>query len=49
MDKKLIGYAWTRQAIDTIGHVCLALDELVAERMRDYREILDARVEAKSV
>jgi hypothetical protein len=49
MDKKLIGYAWTRQAIDTIGHVCLALDELVAEKMRDYREILDARVEAKSV
>lgn len=28
-----IGYAWSRQAVDTIQHVCLALDELVAARM----------------
>ncbi len=29
-----IGYAWSKGAVDTISHVCLALDELVAERMR---------------
>jgi hypothetical protein len=28
-----IGYAWSKQAVDTIMHVCLALDELVAARM----------------
>lgn len=28
-----IGYAWSLQAVDTIKHVCLALDELVAARM----------------
>ena len=28
-----IGYAWAKQAVDTIMHVCLALDELVAARM----------------
>jgi hypothetical protein len=28
-----ITYAWTQQAVDTIKHICLALDELVAERV----------------
>ncbi len=28
-----IGYAWSLQAVDTIKHVCLALDELVAARI----------------
>jgi len=28
-----IGYAWSKQAVDTIMHVCLALDELVAAQM----------------
>jgi hypothetical protein len=32
-----IGYAWTRQAVDTIRVVCLCLDELVAERMSELR------------
>jgi hypothetical protein len=32
-----IGYAWTRQAVDTIRVVCLCLDELVAERMKELR------------
>lgn len=27
-----ISYAWAQQAVDTIRHICLALDELVAER-----------------
>ena len=45
MDKEPIGFAWTRQAVDTIGHVCLAFDELVANRMRQFQETLDARKE----
>lgn len=32
-----IGFAWTRQAVDTIRVVCLGLDELVEERMSDLR------------
>ncbi len=28
-----ITFAWTQQAVDTIKHICLALDELVAERV----------------
>jgi hypothetical protein len=32
-----IGFAWTQQAVDTIRHVCLALDELVNKRMQDLR------------
>ncbi len=32
-DVQEIGYAWSKQAVDTIMHVCLALDELVATRM----------------
>ncbi len=32
-----IGYAWTRQAVDTIRVVCLCLDELVLERMTELR------------
>jgi len=49
MEKQPIGYAWTRQAVDTIGHVCLALDELVAERMKQYQETLSARREIAHV
>lgn len=30
-----IGYAWTQHAVDTVQHVCLALDELVAARMAE--------------
>ncbi len=32
-DVQEIGYAWSKQAVDTIMHVCLALDELVANCM----------------
>jgi hypothetical protein len=28
-----MGFAWARQAVDSINHVCLALDELVGQRM----------------
>lgn len=33
-----IGFAWTRQAVDTIRVVCLCLDELVAARLNELRE-----------
>jgi hypothetical protein len=33
-----IGYAWSRQTVDTIRVVCLALDELVAARLKELRE-----------
>lgn len=32
-----ISYVWAKQAVDTVGHVCLALDELVAQRMSELR------------
>lgn len=37
-EKQPIAYAWTRQAVDTIGHTCLAFDELVAARMLELTE-----------
>jgi hypothetical protein len=33
-----IGYAWSRQAVDTVRVVCLCLDELVAARMQALRQ-----------
>lgn len=36
-----ITFAWTRQAVDTVEHVCIALDELVAAKMEEYREIVE--------
>ena len=30
-----IGYAWSKHAVDTIMHVCLALDELVGAKMTE--------------
>ena len=33
-----IGYAWTRQAVDSIRVVCLCLDELVTARLKELRE-----------
>lgn len=45
MEKEPIGFAWTRQAVDTISHVCLAFDELVAQQMRLFQETLQARRE----
>jgi hypothetical protein len=32
-----ISYAWAKQSVDTISHVCLALDELVAARMTELK------------
>ena len=32
-----IGYAWSKHAVDTVTHVCLALDELIAARMLELK------------
>ena len=37
-----ITYAWAKQSVDTIQHVCLALDELVAERIKEYVALIEA-------
>ena len=36
-----ISYAQARQAVDTIKHVCLALDELVDEKIKDLKTQID--------
>jgi hypothetical protein len=41
-----IGYAWSKHAVDTIMHVCLALDELVAGRMNELKSPKSAEVAA---
>ncbi len=33
-----IGYAWSQRSVDTIRHVCLALDELVVDRMMQLKQ-----------
>jgi len=38
-----ITYAWTRRAVDTVEHVCLALDELVAERIKEFETVITAQ------
>lgn len=37
-DEQAISYSWAQQTVDTVRHVCLALDELVAERVAQLRE-----------
>jgi hypothetical protein len=34
---QVISYSWARQAVDTISHVCLALDELVTIRVKELQ------------
>ena len=34
-DAQEITYSWTKQAVDTVMHVCLCLDELVAARIKE--------------
>jgi len=37
-----IAFAWTQQAVDTIKHICLALDELVAARVAEFEAMISA-------
>ena len=39
-----IAYAWTKQSVDTIQHICLALDELVTERISQFPAIRGADI-----
>ena len=39
-----ISYAWAKQAVDTVMHVCLALDELVAARMTQLKSDMPAQL-----
>jgi hypothetical protein len=41
-DQQTITFAWTQQAVDTVNHVCLALDELVAARVAELEAMLAA-------
>ena len=41
-DQQGITYAWTQQAVDTVNHICLALDELVATRVAELEAMLAA-------
>lgn len=44
-EKQPIAYPWTLQAVDTIGHACLAFDELVIAKMGEFQETLDVNQE----
>ena len=37
-----IAFAWTQQAVDTIKHICLALDELVTARVAELEAMISA-------
>jgi len=41
-EAQIITFAWTQQAVDTISHICLALDELVTARMADMEAFVPA-------
>jgi hypothetical protein len=45
-DAQEMAFSWARQAVDTISHVCLCLDELVNARMTELRE--EVRVKQES-
>ena len=38
-DTQEISFAWTQHAVDTVQHVCLALDELIAARIGEMRTL----------
>jgi len=39
-EAQVITFSWTQQAVDTIKHICLALDELVAARMAQLQAMI---------
>lgn len=45
LEKQPISFAWAQQAVDTIKHVCLGFDEVVAQRMKEHHAELTARHE----
>jgi len=43
LEKQPITFAWAQQAVDTIKHICLGFDEVVAQRMKEHQAELAAR------
>jgi len=41
-DAQVITFAWTQHAVDTINHICLALDELVTARVAELEAMISA-------
>ncbi|MBD0371454.1 MAG: hypothetical protein ICV60_11500 [Pyrinomonadaceae bacterium] len=41
-EMKEIGYAWSKQSVDTIANVCYALDELVEVRIKELKAEMSA-------
>jgi len=39
-EPQMITYAWAQQAVDTIHHICLALDELVTARIAEIEAMI---------
>ena len=39
-EPQIITFAWTQQAVDTVKHICLAVDELVQARLADMRALM---------
>ena len=40
-EQQEISFAWARQSVDTIGHICLALDEIVAQRIAELQSAIN--------
>lgn len=38
-----ISYSWAKQSVNTVEHVCLALDEIVGERMHELQAMINVR------
>jgi hypothetical protein len=41
-----LSYEWTKQAVETVENVCLSLEALVSERIRELRSMRELREEA---
>jgi len=41
-EAQVITFAWTQHAVDTINHICLALDELVTARVAELEAMISA-------
>jgi hypothetical protein len=39
-EAQMIAFAWTQQAVDTVKHICLALDELVTARIAELQTMI---------
>ena len=44
-DAQEISFAWTQHAVDTVNHICLSLDEMVAARVEEMEALMGERAE----